>query len=172
MILILGASSVGCLQRSAFQPVREISVRAVRLDVPFVSQSQGNDCGPAALASVLAFRRGGPGLDEVARGVFTPALERTLLPDMENYARSLGFSTRSGRGDPGLIREMINAGSPVILLLEMGGRLFSQGHYVVVFGHDTDGFLMHAGTRADVLLSERELLERWEPMNRLYLVVE
>ena len=54
----------------------------------------------------------------------------------------------------------------------MGGRMFSQGHYVVVFGHDPEGFLMHAGTTEDVFLSERELLERWEPMNRLYLVVE
>ena len=172
MVLILGASCIGCLQRPAFQPVRETSVRAVRLDVPFISQSQKNDCGPAALASVLAFHGRGPGVDEVTRCVFTPALERTLLPDMENYARSLGFSTRSGRGDPGLIRERINAGSPVILLLEMGGRMFSQGHYVVVYGHDADGFLMHVGTRADAFLPERELLERWEPMNRLYLVVE
>lgn len=169
---MLGVSCAGCLQRPAFQSAREVSARAARLDVPFIAQSQRNDCGPAALASVLAFRGRGPDVDEVTRQVFTPALGRTLLPDMENYARSLGFSTRSGRGEPGLIRELIDAGSPVILMLEMGGRMFSQGHYVVVYGHDVDGFLMHVGTRADMYLPERELIERWEPMNRLYLVVE
>jgi ABC-type bacteriocin/lantibiotic exporter with double-glycine peptidase domain len=144
----------------------------VRLDVPFVSQSQSNDCGPAALASVLAFHGRALPLDEVTRRVFTPGLERTLLPDMENYARSQGFATRSGRGDADLIRQSVSGGSPVILMLEVGGRLYSQGHYVVVYGHDPQGFLMHVGTGADRYLSEQDLLERWEPMNRLYLVVE
>ena len=172
MVLILGVALAGCLQRPAFQPARDHFSSVARLDVPFVSQNLGNDCGPAALASVLAFRGRNLDVDEVTRGVFTPALGRTLLPDMENYARSLGFSTRSGRGDTGLIRESIDAAKPVILMLEMGGRMFSQGHYVVVYGHDPEGFLMHVGNRAEMYLPEQELRERWEPMNRLYLIVE
>lgn len=162
----------GCVQRPAFQPDREITARTERLDVPFIPQTQINDCGPSALAAVLAFHGRDASLDEVTRAVFTPVLERTLLPDMENHARRLGFATNSGRGDLDMLRRSIDAGRPVILMLEMGGRMFSQGHYVVVFGHDPEGFLMHVGTRADVFLMERELLERWEPMNRLYLVVE
>lgn len=162
----------GCVQRPAFQPDREITARTVRLEVPFIPQTQINDCGPSALAAVLAFHGRDVSLDEVTRAVFTPVLERTLLPDMENHARSLGMSTSSGRGDLSMLRARIDAGTPVILLLEMGGRMFSQGHYVVVFGYDPEGFLMHVGTKEDVFLSERELLERWEPMNRLYLVVE
>lgn len=162
----------GCLQRPAFKPDREITARTVRLEVPFIPQSQVNDCGPAALSSVLAFHGRPMPLDEVTRRVFTPVLERTLLPDVENYARSLGFSTRSGRGDLTQLRDWINAGNPVILMLNMGGRMFSQGHYVVVYGHDPDGFLMHIGTRAEMYLPDRALLEGWESMNRLYLVVE
>lgn len=162
----------GCVQRPAFQPDREITARTVRLEVPFIPQTQLNDCGPSALAAVLAFHGRDASLDEVTRAVFTPVLERTLLPDMENHARFLGMSTSSGRGDLSMLRARIDAGTPVILLLEMGGKMFSQGHYVVVFGYDPEGFLMHVGTKEDVFLSERELLERWEPMNRLYLVVE
>jgi len=162
----------GCVQRPAFQADRDITARTVRLAVPFISQTQVNDCGPVALASVLAFHGRDTSLDEVTRAVFTPVLERTLLPDMENHARKLGFSTSSGRGDPDMLRRRIDAGTPVILMLEMGGRMFSQGHYVVVLGHDPEGFLMHVGTSADMFLPESELIERWEPMNRLYLVVE
>jgi len=162
----------GCVQRPAFQPDRAVTDRTVRLEVPFVSQARINDCGPAALASVLAFHGLDTSLDEVTRAVFTPVLDRTLLPDMENHARRLGFSTRSGRGDADALRRDIDLGLPVIILLEMGGPMFSQGHYVVVFGHDPEGFLMHVGDRADMFLSRRELLERWEPMNRLYLVLE
>ena len=163
---------VGCVQRPAFQPDREITARTVRLEVPFVPQTQSNDCGPSALSAVLAFHGRDVSMDEVTRRVFTPVLERTLLPDMENYARSLGFSTRSGRGDLARLRGWIDAGHPVILMLNMGGRMFSQGHYVVVYGHDPDGFLMHIGTRAEMYLPDQALLEGWEPMNRLYLVVE
>jgi len=163
---------VGCVQRPAFQPDREITARTVRLEVSFIPQTQSNDCGPSALAAVLAFHGRDVSLDEVTRRVFTPVMERTLLADMENYARSLGFSTRSGRGDLALLRDWINAGNPVILMLDMGGKMVSQGHYVVVYGHDPDGFLMHIGTRADMYLPDQALLEGWEPMNRLYLVVE
>jgi len=163
---------VGCVQRPAFQPDREITDSTVRLDVPFIPQTQSNDCGPSALSAVLAFHGRDVSMDEVTRRVFTPVLERTLLPDMENYARSLGFSTRSGRGDLARLRGWINAGNPVILMLNMGGRMFTQGHYVVVYGHDPDGFLMHIGTRAEMYLSDQALREGWEPMNRLYLVVE
>ena len=144
----------------------------MRLDVPFIPQSQANDCGPAALASVLVFHGLDVSLDEVTRSVFTPVLERTLLPDMENHARRLGFSTSSGRGDLDMLRSRLSAGTPVIIMLEMGGRLISLGHYVVVIGHDMEGFLMHVGTRGNVFLTDRELLERWESVNRLYLAVE
>lgn len=165
-------SCAGCLQRPAFQPVQGSLAHTVRLNAPFIPQTQSNDCGPAALASVLAFHGQAVPLDEVTRRVFTPVLERTLLPDMENYARALGFSTRSGRGNPAQLRDWINAGTPVILMFNMGGRMFSQGHYVVVYGHDPGGFLMHIGTRAEMYLPDQALLEGWEPMNRLYLVVE
>lgn len=150
----------------------EYSGQIVTLKVPFVSQSQRNDCGPAALASVLAYRGENVSLEAVTEGVFTPALQRTLLPDMENYAASLGFQVRSGRGDLAFVRERINEGLPVILLVDMGRKLFSQGHYVVVFGHDPNGFLMHAGTMGNVFLPTKELQSRWKRMNNLYLVLE
>ncbi len=147
-------------------------MHVVALEVPFVSQVQKNDCGPAALASLLAYHGANVSLEAVTKGVFTPALQRTLLPDMENYAASLGFAARSGRGDLSFLRECINEGLPIVLLIDMGRRSFSQGHYVVVFGHDPNGFLMHAGTKGNVFLPAKELQDRWKRMNSLYLVLE
>lgn len=169
---VLLLSCAGCVQRAAFRTAPEPSARTVRLDVPFIAQAGRTDCGPAALASVLWHRGRRVPLDEITRRVFTPKMERTLLPDMENYAAALGFRTRSGQGDPAFLRARVDAGTPVILLLDMGGALFSQGHYVVVFGHDENGFLLHAGTLENAFLSDGELLERWQSMNRLYLVLE
>ena len=169
---ILLLSCAGCVQRAAFRTAPEPSARTVRLDVPFIAQANRADCGPAALASVLEFHGRRVPLDEITRRVFTPKMERTLLPDMENYARSLGVRTRSGQGDPAFVRGLVDAGTPVILLLDMGGALYSQGHYAVVFGHDGNGFILHAGIRKNAYLTDGELLERWQPMNRLYLVLE
>jgi ABC-type bacteriocin/lantibiotic exporter with double-glycine peptidase domain len=162
----------GCGLQSAFRADATAPADAVRLAVPFVHQKGGTDCGPAALASVLAFLGRPLPLEDITTQVHTPAMGRTLLPDMENFAASLGLSTRSGRGDPTLLRRSIDAGSPVILLLDLGGPFYSRGHYAVIYGHAPGGFLLHAGTQDDIFVGEGDLLEAWNPMNRLYLVVE
>ena len=162
----------GCGLGSAFREASFADPGAVRLAVPFVRQVDRTDCGPAALAAVLAFRGRQVSLEEVTKRVHTPAMQRTLLPDMENYARALGFSTRSGSGDTNLLRQSIDAGSPVIVLADMGGPFFSQGHYLVVYGHDAGGFLLHAGTRDALYVRDDDLLQGWNHMKRLYLVVE
>lgn len=168
-MLILGA---GCVRHSASRMIVHSPAETAILDVPFVPQAQKNDCGPAAMASVLAFHGQDIPLEEITRRVFTPALQRTLLPDMENFAASLGFSVRSGRGDPAFLREQINGGLPVILMLDTGRWAFSRGHYVVVFGHRPDGFLIHAGNDPNVFIRDRHLLQQWDRMNRLYLLLE
>jgi ABC-type bacteriocin/lantibiotic exporter with double-glycine peptidase domain len=172
MTLVLLLICAGCGLGPAFRDDTPAAPDAARLDVPFVPQADRTDCGPAALASVLAFRGRHVPLEDIAGRVHTPAMQRTLLPDMENYARSLGFSTRSGRGDTDLLRLAVDTGSPVIVLADMGGPLFSQGHYLVVYGHDSAGFLLHAGTRGGLYVRDADLLQAWNRMNRLYLVVE
>lgn len=172
MTLALLLLCAGCGLGSAFRAESFAGPGAVRLDVPFVAQTDRTDCGPAALASVLAFRGRPVPLAEVTAQVYTPAMQRTLLPDMENYARSLGLSTRSGRGDAAQLRNALDAGSPVIVLADMGAPFYSQGHFLVVYGHDAAGFLLHAGTQGYLYVRDDDLLQGWKRMNRLYLVVE
>lgn len=162
----------GCGMPAAFRADTPIPADAVSLPVPFVRQADRTDCGPAALASVLEFRGRAIPLEDITRQVHTPAMQRTLLPDMENYAASMGFSTRTGRGDAAFLRERVATGSPVIVLLDLGGPFFSQGHYAVVYGFSSAGFLLHAGTQGGVFVRDAEFLEAWTPMNRLYLLVE
>lgn len=108
----------------------------------------------------------------IAMEVFTPALARTLLPDMENYARSLGLRPVTGSGDLDLIRQRIAAETPVVLLLDMGRMLTSRGHYVVLVGHASGGFLMHTGHVAYQFMATETLKQRWSRMNNLYLYLE
>jgi len=140
--------------------------------VPFRAQESRDDCGPAALASVLEHRGRDLGVAEIGRAVYTPALGGSLLPDMENFARRQGFVTHSGRGDLNLLRRQIDAGRPVMVPVETGLWVATRPHYLVVFGYDENSFLVHAGIRAGVFIRAADLLARWEKMNRLYLYLE
>lgn len=140
--------------------------------VPFYAQQGRYDCGPAALASLLAQRGASVSLERVRAATYTPALQGSLLPDLENYARSLGYETRSGRGDLALLRETINAGTPVLIPLEMGRWGVARPHYLVVFGYAGRDFVVHAGKQARMTIAAAELDRRWQNLNRLYLYLE
>lgn len=140
--------------------------------VPFRAQQVRDDCGPAALASLFAHRGRDIPLADITRAVYSPALGGSLLPDMENYARSLGFATRSGRGDLDLLRHLVAAGRPVVIPVATGPWVVSRPHFVVVYGYDEGGFLAHAGIKPAAYMAAGDLLRRWEKMNRLYLALE
>jgi len=141
-------------------------------DVPFRAQESRDDCGPAALASLLEHRGRHLSVSEVTRAVYTPALGGSLLPDLENFARAQGFVTRSGRGDLSLLRQQIDSGRPVLIPVETGFWVATRPHYLVVFGYGAEGFLAHAGTQEGVFVKSDDLLARWEKMNHLYLYLE
>jgi hypothetical protein len=94
------------------------------------------------------------------------------LPDLENFARRQGFSTRSGRGDLDLLRRVVAAGRPIMIPVETGLKTVSRPHYLVVFGYDSKGFHVHAGVKESVYIEAKALLPRWEKMNRLYLYLD
>jgi ABC-type bacteriocin/lantibiotic exporter with double-glycine peptidase domain len=140
--------------------------------VPFYAQQGRYDCGPAALASLLAQRNAGVSLEQIREATYTPALQGSLLPDLENYARRLGYGTSSGRGDLALLRGTINAGAPLLIPLEMGRWGLTRPHYVVVFGYVGSDFVVHAGKQGRMTIAAAELDRRWQKLNRLYLYLE
>lgn len=172
LVLTLLACGCGCspFQSHSWSPGQP-GLHLVE-SVPFRAQESRDDCGPAALASLLDHRGRHLSVAEVTRVVYTPALGGTLLPDLENFARSQGFSTRSGRGDLALLRRQIDAGRPVLIPVETGIWVATRPHYLVVFGYGEQGFLAHAGTLKGVFVASDDLLDRWEKMNRLYLYLE
>ena len=141
-------------------------------NVPFRAQQSRDDCGPAALASLLAHRGLELSVAEITRAVYSPALGGSLLPDLENFARQRGFATRSGRGDLALLRRTLASGRPLIIPVETGLGPLTRPHYLVLYGADAEGFLAHAGVRAAVYITAADLLPRWEKLNRLYLHLE
>jgi hypothetical protein len=124
------------------------------------------------LASLLAHRGTEVPVEEIARVTVNPLLGGSLLPDLENYARKAGYSTRSGRGDLPLLRREIDRGRPVLIPIDAGFWVLTRPHYVVIFGYDRERFLVHAGIEAEASIPAGDLLPRWERLGRLYLVLE
>lgn len=163
---------------SACSPFKAPSIRTdpaagwIIEGVPFYAQEGRYDCGPAALASLLGQRGESVSLEEIRAATYTPSLQGSLLPDLENYARSLGFGTRSGRGDLALLREAIDADTPVLIPLEMGRWTLTRPHYVVVYGYTGSGFFVHVGNYERMTIAAEDLERRWQKLNRLYLYLE
>lgn len=140
--------------------------------VPFFPQQARDDCGPAALASLLAHAGKAFAPEDIGREVYDARLGGSLLADMENFARRQGFSTRSGRGDLDLVRRRVDAGRPLAVLVDLGVGPLRRPHYLVVIGYDESRFLVYDGRTAGTFMAAGELERRWNAMNRLYLYLQ
>jgi ABC-type bacteriocin/lantibiotic exporter with double-glycine peptidase domain len=170
LCLLLLAAGCSPFRTAAGDPL-PAGVRAIA-DVPFRPQAQRDDCGPAALASLLAHRGRDIPVAQIRAALAADRLGGTLAPDLENFARQEGFATRSGRGDAALLRAQIDAGRPVLIPIQAGNRFVSRPHYLVVYGYDPQRFLVHAGVRGSVFMPATDLVARWKKMSRLYLYLE
>lgn len=109
--------------------------RTVELtSVPFFPQTD-YECGPASLATVLAYSGANATPDPLAKQVFLPARKGSLQVEMlaapRNYAR-VSYELAPRYSD--LLRE-VAAGNPVVVLQDVGD-IFTQWHYAVVNGFD------------------------------------
>jgi len=136
-------------------PQREIA------SVPFFPQDE-YQCGPAALAMVLAWS----GLDvkpaELTEKVYTASLQGSLQPAMIAGARRSGRLAYVISGTETLIRE-IAAGHPVIVLQNLGLSWIPVWHYAVAVGYDTprDEVMLHSGLDARQRLSMPVFQNTW-----------
>ncbi|HET7290734.1 MAG TPA: C39 family peptidase [Thermodesulfobacteriota bacterium] len=141
--------------------------------VPFVKQKD-QFCGPAAMASVLAYYGDNITQEEIAEKVYTPKLDGALISDMENYARDSGYKAETASGDITAIEKEIDEGVPVILLVDKGRWMVSVPHYYVVYGYDSRKgiFIVNTGDEGGVKIPFERLDGEWEKMNRLMLIVK
>jgi tetratricopeptide (TPR) repeat protein len=103
-------------------------------DVPFFPQDE-YQCGPAALATVLAAQGVGVTPQALVKQVYLPAREGSLQLEMLAAPRRYGhvsYALAPQYAD--LLRE-VAAGNPVIVLQDVG-PMFTEWHYAVVNGFD------------------------------------
>ena len=103
--------------------------------VPFFAQDD-YQCGPAALATVLANSDTNVTPEDLVKDVYLPARQGSLQVEMLAAPRRFGLvSHRIAPKYADLLRE-VAAGNPVIVLQDLGAGVFTNWHYAVVVGYD------------------------------------
>ena len=125
----------GCLSR--FEPFPP-GARSVELTgVPFFPQKL-HQCGPAALATVLANRGLPVTADDLVDEVYLPGREGSLQVEIVAAVRRHDLVPYPIDGRLDEVIEEIAASRPVLVLQNLGVSWYPVWHYAVVVGYDVD----------------------------------
>jgi tetratricopeptide (TPR) repeat protein len=131
-------------------------------ETPFFAQS-AYQCGPAALATVLAHRGIPVTLDALVDEVYLPARRGSLQIELRAAARARGLVAYPLRPELDALLTEVAAGNPVLVLQNIGLAVAPRWHYAVVYGYDlTAGeLLLRSGTIERHALSLRRFDRSW-----------
>jgi hypothetical protein len=142
---------------------------AVELDsTPFHPQAD-QQCGPAALATVLGAAGRTATLEGLAREIFVPGRQGSLQPELVGAVRARGLLPYElGDGLAELMAE-VAGGRPVLVLQKQGLGPWPAWHYAVAIGYDgaRDTILLRSGRterlelRAAMFDATWSRAERW-----------
>lgn len=122
----------------------------VTLDhTPFFPQ-RDYQCGPAALATMLAFRDIDVVADDLTERVYIPQRKGSLQLEMVATARSYGALAYRLAPRLSAIVQEIDAGNPVLVFQDLSLLLWPQWHYAVAIGYDLDAseLILRSGTQS------------------------
>jgi tetratricopeptide (TPR) repeat protein len=140
--------------------------RAELTEVPFFPQ-QEYQCGPAALATVLANLHLKVVPEDLVSEVYLPARQGSLQVEMLAAPRRHGMlSYQLAPRFENLLHE-VAAGTPVIVLQDYGVWPFSLWHYAVVVGYDyeTSEVLLRSGQKQRLRMPFAVLEYTWKESN-------
>lgn len=132
-------------------------------DVAFHPQVT-DQCGPAALATVLEKSGVTVSPDELRSRIYIPqrqgSLQIELLAATRHYKR-IPYALDRG---PGAILRELEAGRPVLVLQNLGVQWLPTWHYAVIVGYlpDSGEFVLRSGDRERHLLRARTFMRTWQ----------
>lgn len=139
--------------------------------LPFFPQER-YQCGPAALATVLA-GAGIPVLPEtLVPEVYLPAREGSLQPEMLAAARRRGLLAYPLAPRLEDVLREVAAGNPVIVLQNLSLPVAPLWHYAVVVGHDLNRgeIVLRSGTTRRLVMPLAVFERTWERGERWAMV--
>lgn len=145
-------------------------------NVPYFAQ-EDLQCGPTALATVINYwyRKGhaqeNVTVESVAAVIYSPSARGVLGLDLELYARKLGFLTLEPPGTVEAIMRCIDAGLPVVVLVDLGRLSFQQNHFMVAKGYTDEGIIFNSGRQESLVISTGYFEKIWRKSGCWSLVI-
>ncbi|MDE1942047.1 MAG: PA2778 family cysteine peptidase [Betaproteobacteria bacterium] len=170
MLVLAGCASVQPKAPDSALPAQLPS--AVKLaGVPFFPQ-QEYQCGPAALATTLAYSGVAVTPRKLAPQVYTPALKGSLQLDLIGSARRHDRIPYRIAPTRTALFEELAAGNPVLVLQEVGPLFSTEWHYAVVVGYDrpTGDVTLQSGPKRALHMTWPDFDRSWHRGGRWGLV--
>ncbi len=154
--LLLSACSLRVISPGAF-PEPKVFLEVV----PY--HQEPRHCGPFALAAVLDYlgKKGDPG--EIARDIYSPNARGASTMDLYLEARRRGLESEQLQGTREKLREELEKGFPVIVLVKYPGLEKKAGHFVVLNGYSLTppGFFLLWGDGRISWMKDERLEDLW-----------
>jgi hypothetical protein len=165
-VAVVGSALAGC---AASPPVLQTFVQQglpaqVELDgTPFFAQ-QRYQCGPAALATVLAASGVEVTADELVPEVYLPGRRGSLQPELIAATRSRGRVPYVLPPETSALLAVVGDGAPVLVLQRFGAGPWPGWHYAVLVGYDAAGdrVVLRSGLEPRQETSASRFLASWQ----------
>lgn len=162
LFAILVLTLAGC---ASGPPLRDYDLPAARVelgDTPFFPQEL-YQCGPAALATVLAADGAAVIPQDLTPYMYLPERRGSLQAEMVSTTRRydrIPYVLRPNFDD--LLAE-VASGTPVLVLQNLGIKMLPQWHYAVVIGYDveSDSLLLRSATIERLRMSRKRFQGSW-----------
>lgn len=145
MLAVVALAAGGCASAPRFDTTTIEPTELV--DVPFFPQTE-YQCGPAALATILAYEGRPVTADQLAPAVYVEGLRGSLQAELLGATRRHGLVPYEIEPTPETLFAEVAAGKPVLVLQNLGVARLPIWHYAVVVGFDAsrDRVLLRSGT--------------------------
>ncbi len=149
------------LSCAAVNTVPESAQSRIIPDVPFYAQ-EAYQCGPASLAGVMNYWNAGITPDEIAKEIYSKPAGGTLDLDMVIYPQRKGMLAEQYSGGMDSLRKNIDAGYPLVVLVDYGFWVLQSNHFMVIIGYNERGVIANSGKERAVFIAEKDFLKTWE----------
>jgi hypothetical protein len=129
--------------------------------VPFFAQTE-YQCGPAALATLLAHAGADVDAERLVPEVYVEGLQGSLQPELLGATRRHGFIPYVLEPDADALVAELSAQRPVLVLQNLGLERVPVWHYAVVVGISGSDVILRSGTEQRRVESGARFLRSWQ----------
>lgn len=165
--LALGLAACGGLPLADYGGSAALPERVELTVVPFHAQ-ESKQCGPAALAMLLAASGVSRSPDELKDAVYLPQREGSLQAELLAATRRSGLLPYVLDAQPDALLRELAAGRPVLVLQNLGFSVAPRWHYAVVVGYDRPAqkIILRSGSEARLVLGSADFDRAWASAGR------